>query len=449
MSARAKPGLRRRVVQIAVLAIITIVLYLAARFARASNSTVETIAALGFLMLAGTLLSEILEPLGLPHITAYLLCGLVAGPSVSGLIALPVVQNLAPVNTVALALIALAGGAELRLDDLRNNRRSLTWSTLLQHAGVPVVCALALIAVAPMSPFASLSQSALIGVAVLWGTLAASRSPAVLLGVFAELRPKGPLASFSIAHVMFSDLVVILMMAVAIAIVRPFFDPAMALSFTEIRALGFEMLGSVMLGACVGIVLAIYFRLTERSHLIVLLAVSVGLSELIKYVRFDSLLCFLVAGFVVRNFTSQGERLLHAIHQTGILVFAVFFAVAGAKVDLVLLRDAGLVAIGLCAVRGLTTWILARASSRLAGDHPSVRRWAFAPLISQAGLTIGLTEVVARAFPSISGPFRALALAAVAIHEFIGPVVLKLALVRAGEASATKDAPESDRAPSR
>lgn len=441
-TARTRTGLRR-VVQIAVLAIITAVLYLAVRFAQEPNPTVETIAALGFLMLAGTLLSEILEPLGLPHITAYLVCGLLAGPSVSGLVALPVVQNLAPVNTIALALIALAGGAELRLDELRKNRRGLIWSTILQHAFVPIACALALLSLASSSPFATLPPSTLLGVAVLWGVLSASRSPAVLLGVFSELNPKGPLASFSLAHVMFSDLVVILMMAVAIAIVRPYFDPAMALSFTEIRALGFEMLGSVMLGGCVGIVLAIYFRLTERSHLIVLLAVSVGLSELIKYVRFDSLLCFLVAGFVVRNFTSQGERLLHAIHQTGILVFAVFFAVAGAKVDLVLLQQAGLVAIGLCVVRALSTWILGRISSRLANDHPSIRRWSFAPLISQAGLTIGLTEVVARAFPSVAAPFRALALAAVAIHEFIGPVVLKIALIRAGEASG-KDADAGD-----
>jgi hypothetical protein len=276
--------------------------------------------------------------------------------------------------------------------------------------------------------------SALVGVAVLWGMLAASRSPAVLLGVFSELRPKGPLSAFSLAFVMFSDLVIILMMALAIALVRPLFDPAMALSFDEIRELGFDMLGSATLGGCVGIVLAIYLRLTDRSHLIVLFAVSVGLSELIRYVRFDALLCFLVAGFVVRNFTDQGEKLLHAIHQTGILVFAVFFAVAGAKVDLALLGKVGPVAIVLSVARAAATWGAARLSSRLADDAPAVRRWAFAPLISQAGLTIGLTEVVARAFPSIAAPFRALALAAVAIHELVGPILLKTAIVRAGEA---------------
>ena len=426
-------SLRRRPIQAAALVVIALVLIIAVRIAPSKNATVETIAALGFLMLAGTLLSELLEPLGLPHITGYLLCGLLSGPHVLGLIAPSVVVGLAPVNTIALALIALAGGAELRIDGLRKNRRSLTWATLLQHLVVPLAAGTALFLISPWTAFAGLPRATVLGIAVLWGTLAASRSPAVLLGVFSELRPKGPLASFSLAFVMFSDLVVIVMMAVAIALVQPLFDPSMALSLQEIRELGFDMLGSVTLGGCVGIVLAIYFRLTERSHLILLFAVSVGLSELIRYVHFDSLLCFLVAGFVVANFSEQGPKLLEAIHQTGILVFAVFFAVAGAKVDLTLLGEMGLVAVGLCLVRALATYFSARASSAIANDEPTVRTWAFAPLISQAGLTIGLTEVVARAFPSISGPFRALSLAAVAIHEFVGPVLLKTALVRAGE----------------
>jgi Kef-type K+ transport system membrane component KefB len=428
------PRGRRRLVQAGALVVIAIVLSLAVRISPSSHPTIETIAALGFLMLAGTLLSELLEPVGLPHITGYLLCGLLFGPHVLGLVKAPVVVSLAPVNTIALALIALAGGAELRLDSLRKNRRSLSWATLLQHSLVPLATGLAFFALAPLSPFAGMPVSALVGVAVLWGMLAASRSPAVLLGVFSELRPKGPLSAFSLAFVMFSDLVIILMMAVAIALVRPLFDPAMALSFGEIRELGFDMLGSATLGGCVGIALAIYFRLTDRSHLIVLFAVSVGLSELIRYVRFDALLCFLVAGFVVRNFTDQGEKLLHAIHQTGILVFAVFFAVAGAKVDLALLAKVGPVAIVLCVARAASTWGAGRLSSYLANDEPTLKRWAFAPLISQAGLTIGLTEVIARAFPSIAAPFRALALAAVAIHELVGPILLKTALVRTGEA---------------
>jgi hypothetical protein len=55
--------------------------------------------------------------------------------------------------------------------------------------------------------------------------------------------------------------------------------------------------------------------------------------------------------------------------------------------------------------------------------------------VSQAGLTLGLSMVVAREFPSIGTPFRALAIATVAVNEMVGPVLFKLALDRTGETS--------------
>ena len=73
------------------------------------------IAAIGFLLLAGTITSELLELVGLPHITGYLLAGLLAGPHVLDIVDEHTVEALAPVNTLALSLIALAGGAELDL----------------------------------------------------------------------------------------------------------------------------------------------------------------------------------------------------------------------------------------------------------------------------------------------------------------------------------------------
>jgi hypothetical protein len=53
--------------------------------------------------------------------------------------------------------------------------------------------------------------------------------------------------------------------------------------------------------------------------------------------------------------------------------------------------------------------------------------------VSQAGFELGLSVVIAKAFPGIGPVFRDLAIASVAINEMIGPVVFKLALDRAGE----------------
>src|SRR5580700_11999334 len=85
------------------------------RVAPETHGSLWTIAAIGFLLLAGTLASELLAPLGLPHLTGYLIAGIASGPYALRLVDEHTVKTLSPVNTLALSLIALAGGAELDL----------------------------------------------------------------------------------------------------------------------------------------------------------------------------------------------------------------------------------------------------------------------------------------------------------------------------------------------
>src|SRR5260221_7271890 len=141
----------------------------------------------------------------------------------------------------------------------------------------------------------------------------------------------------------------------------------------------------------------------------------------------------MVAGFVVANFSQQGEKLLSSVNRTGNVVYVVFFATAGAHLDLPLVRELWPVALYLGGLRALTTWGAHRLGARLAKDEPIVRRWGWASLVSQAGLTIGMAMIVERSFPSFGAGFRSLAIANVALNEFVGPVLFKLALDRTGE----------------
>ena len=72
-------------------------------------------------------------------------------------------------------------------------------------------------------------------------------------------------------------------------------------------------------------------------------------------------------------------------------------------------------------------------SGRLAEDPAILKRWGWSSLVSQAGLALGLSVVIAKAFPSFGEGFRSLAIAAVALNEMIGPILFKFALDRAGE----------------
>jgi hypothetical protein len=54
-------------------------------------------------------------------------------------------------------------------------------------------------------------------------------------------------------------------------------------------------------------------------------------------------------------------------------------------------------------------------------------------LISQAGVTLGLTVIVASEFAGWGVRIQTLMVALIAIHEVVGPILFRAALARAGE----------------
>jgi Kef-type K+ transport system membrane component KefB len=429
-----KTGIGRTIDMLS-LAVLVGLVYVTVHVSPARLGDAALLASLGFLLLAGTLLSELLEVLKLPHLTGYLLAGILAGPHVMHLIDHDSVGRLGPVNTLALALIALAGGCELRLDALRRGLKSLSIAMLIQSLAVLAFVSAIFIAIAPsMIPFAQgMPLIGISAVALLWGILAVSRSPAATLGVLSETRAQGPLTTFSLGFVMSSDVVVVVLLAGAIGFARTMLEPGATLALSAFSALGHEIIGSIAMGTTLGVVLAAYLKLVGRQLLVVLIALGFGATETLRYLHFDPLLTFLVAGFVVQNFSKQGDKFMHAIEETGGVVYVVFFASAGAHLDLPLLKQLWPVALILAGARAFATFGAAKLSSRLARDPPVIRKWGWAPLISQAGLTLGLSAVIAREFPAFGDAFRALAIATVAINELAGPILFKLSLDRANE----------------
>ncbi len=393
------------------------------------------LAALGFLLLAGTLLSELVEVVGMPHLSGYLFAGIIAGPHVLHLVEHDSVKRLEPVNTLAIALIALAGGAELRIDALKRSLRSLLFALGLQtFLGIGLMAVV--FAIARPAFVAHLPFTGVLGVALLWGVVAITRSPSACLGVLSQTRASGPLARFSLAFVMASDVVVVVMLATAVTLARPLVEPGVALSFSAFSSLGHEILGSVSLGTTLGLVLAAYLKVSGRQLLVVLIALGFGATEVLHYLNYEPLLTFMVAGFVVQNLSKQGERFIHAIEETGGVVYVVFFASAGAHLNVPLLKDFWPTALLLTGARAAVTIGTARLSSALAKDEPAVKKYGWGPLISQAGVAIGIASVIAAKFPSFGAGFRDVAIACVALNEMVGPVLFKLTLDRAKESQA-------------
>lgn len=399
-----------------------------------AQGDLAVISTLGFLLLAGTLLAELVEILSLPHLTGYLLAGILAGPHVLGIIDRPTVSRLAPVNTLALALIALAGGVELDASQIRKSARSLLIATGVHSAAGTILFAMVFFLLRPFLPFLNgMGTIAVIAVSLLWGVLAVSRSPSATLAILAQTRAKGPIAQFALAFVMSSDVVVILLMALVSMIAKPLIEPGAAFAMDAFRVLGHEIIGSVAIGTTLGLLLIIYLRLIGTQLVVVLIALGFGATEVLNYLRFDPLLTFLVAGFIVQNLSKQGGKFLRAIGDMGAIVYVVFFASAGADLDVPLLVQLWPVALALAVSRGLITFGCARASSWVAHDSDILKRWSWTSLIAQAGLTQGLAGIVAREFPTFGPPLRGLLMAMLTINAIIGPILFKLGLDRSSE----------------
>jgi Kef-type K+ transport system membrane component KefB len=158
------------------------------------------------------------------------------------------------------------------------------------------------------------------------------------------------------------------------------------------------------------------------------------LSEVANAFDFESLLAALAAGLVVENLAAvEGDALKNAVERGALPVLVIFFAAAGANLQLDALAEVGLMAVAVSLVRLAFIRVSTTIGRRAAGLDTQDAGLAWMALISQAGVTLGLTMLVAREFPGWGSRLATFSVALVALHEMAGPILFRTALARAGE----------------
>jgi Kef-type K+ transport system membrane component KefB len=408
-------------------------MYLGTAFSQDPHGSAGDVAALGFLLLAGDLSGQLVGVIGLPHLTGYLAAGVIAGPQVLHLVTHHAVLDLQQVNGLALSLIAMTAGAELSLDLLRKGLRGILYGTLAQTFAVFALVAAAFALASQLIPFLhGRPLNLIVGAGLLWAVVAIVKSPAAVLGLLSETQAKGPLSTYAIAMVVILDVVVLVLSAVVMAVSGTLIDGT-AMTLAQFHDLGRELLASTAVGTTFGLVTVVYLRFVKQGGIVFLVVLTYAATELAGTLGYDSMLTFIVAGFVVENLSAQGENLRRIVAQSGRVIFVIFFTNAGAHLDISMLAHLWPVALMLGGARAVATVIAAYAGSVWARDPPVVRRYGWAPLISQAGVALGIALKVDETFPALGDGFLSLAIAVVGLNEAVGPVLFKIALSRAGE----------------
>ncbi len=412
----------------------------------------------GFILLIGVFGGRVAGHLHLPHLTGYLLMGVFIGPQspITGLSLIQTgdIKHIQFVQDLAIGLIALMAGVEIRMAWLRARLKGILTVVAWQTLFIPVSLFVTVMLLWSSMPFAETVEAAGMPpwiIALLIGIIALANSPMVVISVIKETKSQGPLSETAMGVSVFKDVVVILGFTIALAIAVTFEQAAEA-GFTGANDAGgssaiiaqagvkavFKILMSIVVGMLIGLVLRIF---TQRSSFR-LTWILVGLATVVaalEPVGIKPLFCLLAAGFACENFGERDERgtyrLESALARVAAPVFVLFFVAAGLKLHVhELVHAIGIIAT-LVMVRAAAIYASVRIAANMSKLEQSVRRNLWAAMIPQAGVSISLVTIVASQFPGWGLELQTVIIAGIAIHELIGPVIFAIALGRAGEST--------------
>jgi Kef-type K+ transport system membrane component KefB len=284
-------------------------------------------------------------------------------------------------------------------------------------------------------------------VALLLGIIAMETAAASTLMVMRESNTAGPLTDTLTALIAINNILTL----VAFALLAAALDlrqgrlegvPTGELLYTSLFPLLWQLAGSAALGFLSGLRLSFWANhAVEYGEALMLLVgcilLTVGAADILDL---SPLVASLAVGATMVNLSGSSRKLLAALGRTDPPLYAIFFVIAGADLNLVLLPSLGLLGIIYIVGRAVGKVAGACYAARRLGAEPAVQRYLGPAMLAQAGLAIGLLLAVNQRFPDLAPTVSTVVLAAVAVFEVIGPVGARLALVRSGEAGRQQDA---------
>ncbi len=388
------------------------------------------LSSLGLILLFALLAGHLVKFLKLPEVIGYVLAGVAVGPSVLGWVSTQNLDTLEVFSEVALGLILFSIGSIFEWERVRSIGRGVLRVTSMESL---------LAAVLVSGVMLAMGQSW--QVALLLGAIAVATAPASTLMVVRECNSSGPLTDTLLGVIGINNIFCL----TAFALVAAAIDLSTSLGsgaeffttlYRSIYPLVWQLIGSVALGFLVGLLLASWAtRVTEHGEMLILLTGCVLLvvgGALV--LDLSTLVASMAVGATMVNLSANSRRLFHALASSDPPFYAIFFVIAGADLELSLLRTMGVLGLIYVGARAGGKFIGARIGARRAGLDRVVQRFLGFSLLSQAGLAIGLALTIQRRYPDLAPSVTTVVLAAVAISELIGPVATRLAILRSGEA---------------
>ncbi|MBR5809681.1 MAG: cation:proton antiporter [Clostridia bacterium] len=406
----------------------------------------ETLLSISIALIAGLIMTRLTKCLKLPSVTAYLIAGVLVGPYCLGAIGIEGVgfasqeamEKLTLISELALAFIAFSIGNEFRLEDLKHTGKQATVIGIVQALVATLFVDLALYTVHLMMPnVLTLPQ------VITLGAIATATAPAATLMVVRQYKAKGPLTSLLLPIVALDDAVGLIIFAVSFGIAKTISSGTLDMISIIVNPI-VEIVASLGLGAIMGWVLTQLEKLfnsnTNRLNLtigVVALTASLAMIDFHVgpvHVSFSSLLACMMLGTVFCNICPLSHDLMERSDKWTSPLFALFFVISGAELELGVFGDLAIVIIGVVYIifRSLGKYFGSFTSAKATRCSPEICNYLGITLLPQAGVALGMCAT-AMQLGEEGNLIRNITLFAVLIYEIFGPYFTKQALTAAGD----------------
>ncbi|MFC1890730.1 hypothetical protein ACFL4G_13345, partial [Thermodesulfobacteriota bacterium] len=260
----------------------------------------------------------------------------------------------------------------------------------------------------------------------------------------AFLKARGPYSETVLGVTVAMDVVVIVLFSLLLSVYGRLDTAGSPGDMLSAGLIG-EILVSFGAGALLGWIIILYIQRIKADLVVFLIGTaflvtkfSHGLGSFLDLhygttFHLEPMLICIAAGFVIQNFSKEGGHFLEAIDRSSLPIY-----ITGASLNLGALRTSWHIACVLVMLRFCLIGIGTRISSRITREPANLRKLYGLGFITQAGVSLGLVQVVASRYPEWGVPFATIAVAAITINQIVGPIAFKNALERAGESKISR-----------
>ena len=397
-------------------------------------------------LLAGLLMTRLFKIFKLPAVTSYLIAGVLIGPYCLGAFGLDGigfhnhedVAALGILSDVALGFIAFSIGSEFRLEELKHTGKQAFVIGIFQALVAAILVDLALYVFHLIRPdILSVPQ------AITLGAIATATAPAATLMVVRQYKAKGKLTNLLLPIVALDDAVGLIVFAVSFGIAKSLIVGSVDIISIIVNPI-VEIICSLTLGAVMGWILTQLEKMfnsnTNRLNLTIgFVLLTVALTTLDfhigpVHIAFSSLLTCMMLGTIFCNICPLSFNLMDAADRWTSPLFAVFFVISGAELELGVFSSGAIVLIGVIYIlfRSLGKYLGTFVSAKAVKCDAEICKYLGITLLPQAGVALGMC-VSAMALGEEGNLIRNITLFAVLIYELVGPLFTKMALTASGD----------------